>query len=158
MLSVFFCAVLCVNLIAGAIFAYLNISIGQHVQELIKKKEPRILLIATITAPICEEILFRGFVKERMEDLCTIFSKTVKPLSGLSVQVISNIGQAFIFGLAHRHKKQTDIANALIFCATTQIGFGLGCVKDYASTLVSPICLHATLNISVVSRLLIFGH
>lgn len=157
-LVVFFCGALCANLIAGIIFSFMNISIGQHVQELIKKRDLRILLIATVIAPFCEEILFRGFLKERIEDACALFSRFVKPLSDDFVEQVSHLGQSLIFGYAHIHPMQTLRANILIFFNTSLIGFSLGSVKDYCSTLVSPICIHMTINTTVTARLLLFGH
>lgn len=154
----FFCFTLCANLIAGIVLSLLNISIGQHVQELIKKRELRILIIACIVAPVCEEILFRGFLKERIEDACTLFSKSVRPLSDDSVMQVSRLGQSLIFGYVHMNSMQTRKANAIIFLATALFGYGWGEIKEHASTLVIPICFHSAVNTSVTVRLLLLGH
>lgn len=157
-LALLVCFAACVNLIAGMIFSWLNISIGQYVQELIKKRDPRILFVGPFVAPICEEILFRGFLKERLEDGCFLFSRFILPLSDDCIEGISNIGQAIIFGAAHVNAMQTRLVNAFIFTATSLIGFGLGCKKYLEASLISCIGEHMTINTCVTARLLIFNH
>lgn len=152
-----FCFILSINLIAGFVFSLFNISIGQHVQDLIKKPNLRILLLATIVGPLCEEIIFRGFLKERLEDGCTLFSKFVKPLSDHSVELVSNVGQALIFGIGHMNDMQTRATNVFIFSATSLLGFTLGVFKDLQSSLISPICTHISINTAVTTRLLVFN-
>lgn len=129
----------------------------QYVQQLILKREPRILFLAVISAPICEEILFRGFLKERLEDACYLFSKFITPLSNETVQWISNIGQAIIFGYGHMHEKQTRFINAAVFILTSLSGFLDGWTKYVESTLISPIAIHMMNNSSLTASLLFFN-
>lgn len=152
-----FCIILSINLIAGLIFSFLNISIGQYAQELIKKRDLRTLLIAPIIAPICEEILFRGFLKERLEDGCTLFSRFIKPISDDTNKLLSNVGQAILFGIGHMNALQTRAMNVFIFCATSLVGFIAGYKKDLSSSLIPPICTHMSINTGVTTRLLIFN-
>lgn len=154
----FLVTVLCVNVIYGMAFSYFNISIGQHVQELIKKGSLRILLIAIVVAPISEEILFRGFLQERLEDGCYLFSRFITPLSSKCVKRVSNISQAIIFGLSHVNERQTPLANALILASTTLMGYGFGGIKNLEASLFSSIFTHMSINTSVTARLLVFNH
>lgn len=151
-------SMLVASMLAGFIFSRMKFSVGQHVQELIKKGGTRIVVLATVVAPICEEILFRGFLKERFEDACYLFSRFIHPLSNTTVKKISNACQAIIFGAVHMNGKQTFKANALIFVVTTYIGSWVGGIKDRESTLITPIGYHMGLNTSVVVRLLTFGY
>lgn len=147
-----------VMIITGCISRFSKTPIIQEVARQIKKGNWIIICKATILAPIVEEIIFRGFLKERIEDVLYLISKHIYPIDTEVQSNIVNISQAIIFGSLHMNSKQTSEDNRIIFISTTLFGFVEGKIKDnYHGTLIPSICLHMINNTSATARLLIFG-
>lgn len=81
------------------------------------------IILAGVLAPICEEIIFRGYVLKS-------FSK-VSPLLGL---VVSSV----FFGLMHGNLPQA--AGAIVF------GFGMGIIAYRCGSIVPTIIIHSCVN------------
>lgn len=152
--------ILCIKQIAvGIILTAFGITPFQHVAKLIVAGNIRIILLATLVAPITEEILFRGFLKERTEDILYFTHRYFYPISSETQKLISNLVQAIIFGAVHMTSTQKRLANLVIFVATGAIGLLSSYVKDKnKGSLIPSISYHAMLNSSGVLRLLAFGH
>lgn len=86
------------------------------------------LLVLGMLVPICEELLFRGLVFERVTIL---FSPKV-----------AIVITAFLFGLYH--------LSIIQFVYATIMGFFMGYVYERNKNLLAPIIFHATANIVVL--------
>lgn len=107
--------------------------------------------IATIIAPIGEEILFRGFLLERLEDVTHLLNRhKICSLSATAQQEISNIAQAIIFGAIHLRKKIQEGWKFPVFFVLSVIGWGFGEFKRKDRTLLSPMAIHSANNASAV--------
>jgi membrane protease YdiL (CAAX protease family) len=150
---------LCIKQIAvGIIFTALGVTPFQHVAKLIATRNIRIIFLATLVAPITEEILFRGFLKERIEDVLYFTHRYVCSIKGETRDLISHLAQAVIFGAGHVTSAQTRLANTVIFAGTTLVGLVCSFIKDkYKDSLIPSISVHAMLNSSNVLRILVFG-
>lgn len=146
------------QLIWGVIFTALAVPPAQVIGKLIQSRNWHTIVLATLVAPITEEILFRGFLQERLEDTAYLFSRFIHPLSDNVQNRISNFGQAIIFGYVHMHKAQTKLANTLIFALTGGIGLLMSSFKGRRDNLITPILAHSANNTSFCLRLLAFGH
>lgn len=164
---------LTIQTIAGIVLTLLNIAPPQTVAQLIAQRDIRIIVLATLVAPLAEEIFFRGFVMERIEDSITLFNRHVYTIyppcvvlddqeshirSQIRQSEICHLGQAIIFGAIHMRSSQTKWANAFIFGVTTWFGIVFSKVKECTGALIHPIIAHSIHNGSMVYRLVLFGH
>lgn len=115
-------------------------------------RNARMIFLATISAPIAEEILFRGFLQERIEDVITLVGRVICPVSNAVKKYVSLFLQAVVFGLVHIPGKQVvEAANKIrIFVAITIGGLWAGSYKNKDKSLLSPIAVHASQNTGVV--------
>lgn len=138
----------------GIAMTKLGVAPIQHISNLILQRNIRAIAIVLI-APLSEEILFRGFLKERIEDLVHLVSN----FQNNTAHKISNIIQAALFGLVHINTMQTAFANSYLFFATALLGTLVGDIKEEGKgSLVRSIFLHECINASVIYRMLVFGH
>lgn len=152
-IGLFILVALSANGVAGLIFTALGISNGQHVSQLLKTGNWHIIGIAVLVAPICEEILFRGFLKDRIQDVCYLTNRYIYRLSDDASDLFPIVGQAIIFGLGHMNSLQSTAANIFLFATTT----GMGILQGIEQSLLTPIVRHMTINSAVTLRLLTFG-
>jgi len=112
----------------------------------------RMIFLATICAPIGEEILFRGFLQERIEDIITLLGRVIYPVSKTVKKYASLFLQAVVFGLVHIPGKQVvETANKIrIFVSITVAGLWFGSRKNKDKSLLSPIAIHGSQNTGVV--------
>ncbi|OGN55353.1 MAG: hypothetical protein A3D96_03645 [Chlamydiae bacterium RIFCSPHIGHO2_12_FULL_44_59] len=96
------------------------------------------LLKTSLLAPFTEEILFRGFLFERLEDL------------HLSRRVSQGI-QAVLFGLAHLNKKIEEGYEMAVVLPITIFGYFLGSRKSKSGSLAGPLALHSASNLGAAS-------
>ncbi|HLB52534.1 MAG: hypothetical protein A3E80_04730 [Chlamydiae bacterium RIFCSPHIGHO2_12_FULL_49_9] len=95
-----------------------------------------------IIAPIAEEILFRGFLQERLEDRSILL-----PFSKETREEICNVAQAILFGFAHITGGQVSEAGKWIVMAiTTHMGYAFGKLKLKKKSLVTPMLMHGAFN------------
>jgi len=87
-----------------------------------------VLLVSSITiAPLCEEIFFRGFLHQAFRSRMPI--------------VVAAFTQSLLFSLMHS-------LDWVLTPASLFVGLILTIVYEWRKTLVTPICLHAGLNLS----------
>jgi membrane protease YdiL (CAAX protease family) len=108
-----------------------------------------------VRAPIVEEIVFRGFLQDKIKDLQTIvFGK--KALLNKIHKIVRITLQAACFGAMHYHPMQ-GASNIPIVVLTSCVGFICGFFKEEENSLVSPIGFHSVVNTSVSYRGLVFN-
>ncbi len=122
--------------------------------EMILARPWRMISIAVLLAPIVEEILFRGFLLERLEDGLYLFSRFIHPLSLGCQRKVSNIGQALIFSAVHFRSKVEESAKKILFISIALVGHGFGEVKRTRNGLIYPMVCHSIKNLSFVVSLL----
>lgn len=116
----------------------------------------KLILLATLIAPIAEEIIFRGFIQERLEDLATLIDRYIQPLSHESKKLFSAVAQAVLFGAVHITGKQVinHSMKIAVFCMTTLFAYTLTMLKETDQSLLSPIAFHCAHNTGIVLGLL----
>ena len=116
----------------------------------------KIILLVALIAPIVEEIIFRGFVQERLEDLATLVDRHLYSLSKTVKDRFSMIAQSLLFGSVHITGGQVakQSGKIVVFCATSFLGAIFTQAKKEDRSLLSPIALHSSQNTGVVLGLL----
>ena len=108
----------------------------------------KMILIATVVAPFAEEILFRGFIQERLEDVANLCDQYIYPLSDRVKQGFSMCLQSLFFGSIHI--TGTQVANLshkiAVLCSTSFFAFLLTFLKNNDKSLVAPIAIHSAQN------------
>lgn len=103
-------------------------------------------------APIIEEIIFRGFIQEKIRDIQAYITQGNH---NTTVQKTIRIFlQAILFGLCHYHVAQ-GIDNVAIILATTLLGYLFGTLKEKSQDLWSSMAIHGTHNTAVSSVILL---
>jgi membrane protease YdiL (CAAX protease family) len=120
---------------AGALVTYLLVALAHGttpVHPLVERfahaqagKLIPILLLATVVAPLFEEIMFRG-----------IFYRHLRQHVGW---LLSALIMAFIFAAIHPQ-------GYFAVPALMAIGFTLGCLREWRNSLIAPVCAHALNN------------
>lgn len=120
----------------------------QAVAIAIMNRNVRIILLATVIAPIAEEIIFRGFLQERFEDLAILVDRYIHPLSEEIKMGFSIAAQALIFGAMHITGSQIvqKSSKIIVFLKTSLFGAWLGYCKQRDASLLSPIAIHSAHN------------
>lgn len=114
------------------------------------------LFKATVLAPIAEEILFRGFLQERIEDVYILMNAYVITIKTVDIKVISSLVTNLLFGAAHIVGNQVVPAASLyILCVTTQIGLSLSNLKEKENSLIPSVVAHMVQNAGNFSGLII---
>lgn len=111
--------------------------------------------IAAILAPVAEEILFRGFILERLEDLASMMNRKVDLLSSKAVKMICNMAQATIFGVVHLRSKIEDGFKIPVAMALSLSGFFMGKSKENNKSLLAPMTFHSANNIASCAYILV---
>jgi membrane protease YdiL (CAAX protease family) len=102
------------------------------------------IFTAVVVAPITEEILFRGFLQERLEDLSQF---VLFPFSKETREKVCNVAQAVLFGYVHIIGGQVSEAGKwIVMTLTTHVGYVLGKLKLEKKSLLAPMGMHATYN------------
>jgi membrane protease YdiL (CAAX protease family) len=119
----------------------------QNVALKIMAGDLRLILLAILVAPIAEEILFRGFIHERIEDLLNLVDRHVIQVTHLK-GLVSVALPSMLFGLIHITGAQVvkSSMRIVIFCMATAAGFMLLMKKKIDQSLLSPIAIHSTQN------------
>lgn len=116
----------------------------------------RIIFLVTIVAPIVEEILFRGFIQERLEDLATLIDRHVYQLSESTKQLGSTLIQSLFFGSLHITGSQvsTLAGKLIILFQTTILGVFFTYIKNTHDSLLPSIAIHSAHNTGMTLGLL----
>lgn len=101
---------------------------------------------ACVIAPIIEEIIFRGFLQEKLRNM-QVFVFGPKAADSDLHKSIRVAVQAILFGLAHVRPEQAAI-NGIVFLFTGIVGAYNGYLKEETSTLWVPMAFHAHVNSS----------
>lgn len=119
-------------------FWALGIPLPPIAQEGIAKmilSEPwKMVALASVVAPFSEEILFRGFLLERLEDL------------HLSARA-SDIAQSLIFGVVHLNKAIESGMEILVMLMLSFMGHLFARFKQEENTLIAPMAIHSANNL-----------
>ena len=116
-------------------------------------KPLNIVFLVTVIAPFSEEILFRGFLHERFQDLFHFLNRRCPLLSREAVEKIANLAQALIFSAAHfRAEVQQKL---LVFAALTSFGYSHTLLKEESKSLYSPLLQHSLSNARAIFLLYI---
>lgn len=116
----------------------------------------KIILLSTMIAPIAEEILFRGFFQERLEDLMTFAEQRIGTISQEIKEYVPMCLQALTFGAAHITGNQVleKGMKKFILLGTTFFGFLCTTGKKEDKSLLTPIAMHASQNTGLTLGLL----
>lgn len=106
-----------------------------------------------IFGPVAEEIVFRGFVQERIEDVQIHMRGGAPDLEGEKNTRI--LLQALLFGLAHYSRPQGS-SNPFIILATASMGYAFGRLKEDHGIHAS-MMYHAAANSLITARVFIAG-
>ncbi len=108
----------------------------------------KVIFIATVVAPLAEEILFRGFIQEQLENVANLCDQYIYPLSGRVKKGFSIGLQSLCFGSIHIVGNQVaDVSKKIIvLVSTTVFGLWLTLMKNRDQSLVSPIAIHSSQN------------
>jgi len=135
----------------------------QVITSLILTKNLKLILLVTLIGPITEEIIFRGFVQERIEDVISLADKYISPFSKKlrtrSIESLGNIATSLLFGYTHIIGGQIvhESYKKIVFISTSIIGYMLGGMKLKHRSLISPIGCHVAHNTGNVIGILSFG-
>lgn len=127
-------------------------AVGTHILAGNKK----IILLVAVIAPIVEEILFRGFLQERLEDLATLVDRHLCSLTQRTKERFSTIAQSLLFGSVHITGEQVakQSSKVVVFCATSFLGYIFTAAKKEDRSLLSPIAIHSSQNTGVALGLI----
>lgn len=108
-----------------------------------------------IMAPLTEEVFFRGFIQEKIEDVQFVL-RTHQGTPDLGAeQRMRILLQAILFGLAHYNVRQGNW-NGKIVLYTGMMGYALGLLKEKQG-IHSCMLLHGASNLIVSLRVFISG-
>lgn len=115
----------------------------------------RFLFKCIVVAPICEEILFRGFVQERFEDAAQLLNRHIYPLSRRAQEKMANVAQAILFGIVHILGGQVAPAGKwVVALASGWCGYVLGRRKTESTSLTAAMAEHSMNNTLASAALL----
>ncbi len=118
----------------------------KNVISRISENQLKMIPMAILIAPIVEEILFRGFLKEWIEVGCDLIDRHIYAISKESQHHISNIAQAILFGAGHMIN-ENKAHNAVLFALLGIMGVIQGLWKRYEEgSLLTPIKMHIIQN------------
>ncbi len=140
-----------------SLLAGLTTNPSQVIAQQILTGDPWILFSVSVNAPICEEILFRGFLKERIEDISYLFGNHICDIPDHIQSIFSSITQAAIFGYLHITDNQVlETGSKLKVLIGTMIsGIIFSSEGSRNSSLLPAIGLHAANNSGLCFGLLL---
>lgn len=139
-----------VQAIAGVVFTATGNPAGYAMAQSLKA-DYRLIFVNALVVPICQGILFRGFLQERMEDTCYLLSKRIRSFTNSRQKTISSFAQVILTSYILSYGQGTKITLGSI----TFNGF-LEAYRDNTPFTTS-IALHICINSLYTLRLLIFG-
>jgi membrane protease YdiL (CAAX protease family) len=114
----------------------------------------RVFFVISCLAPVVEEVVFRGFLQEKIRDIQTIFFKerAQQTISKITRVVI----QALLFAVCH-FEPLLKWANLYIILITFCLGVQLGITKEKEKNIWACMTLHGLLNTVVCLRVVLIG-
>ena len=151
-----------IHLICGIIVKALRLEPKQQVAKVIKNAfsqrfwvGAKMFAIATLIGPIFEEIIFRGFLQEKIK---LFQAHILKVDENSSLQKTMRVFlQAVIFGLCHWHRLHTLSLNVFFIIILSIGGMALGEIKEQQNSLVGSMAFHSIHNTCVTTRLFFGG-
>lgn len=129
-----------------------------EVVSLILSQPWKMIPMVSIMAPITEEILFRGFLMERLEDAAQLLNRhTFVKLSQKTQDRVVNLIQAIVFGAVHLGRKIQDGAQIPVFLILSLWGYVFGEAKQNQKTLFAPMIFHSANNSSALFYIFSLG-
>lgn len=124
--------------------------------ELIRSHPWKMGRIACLSAPFCEEILFRGFLVERFEDAMTLLNQLDWVQIPTDIQQsIADVAQAIIFGAIHLNGKIAEGMAMAVFLSTGLFGYLMARIKRSENySLIPSITLHSANNTGALLHIL----
>lgn len=112
----------------------------------------RMIPIATIVAPVAEEILFRGVLLERLEDATQLLSRhTFVKLSKNTQEFCCDVIQAVVFGALHINQTIKKAMQMPLFLGLSFMGYIFALLKrENNNSLVAPAVIHSANNTGAV--------
>lgn len=120
----------------------------KHLLDLLRANPLKMFMLGGVIAPIAEEILFRGFLLERLEDAVHLL-KRFTPIRLADSKAA--VAQAIFFGVIHVKKAMETADRVSTAIVISLMGFLFAKVKKSDRTLISPTALHAANNLSVIT-------
>lgn len=109
--------------------------------KMIQENPLKMVPLATLVAPFTEEVLFRGFLMEKLQNL------------GLD-QEISAMVQGVIFGAIHLNQKIEDGFKFIMLALLSFMGYEYANLKQEHNTLLAPMAIHSAMNLNACLRVL----
>jgi membrane protease YdiL (CAAX protease family) len=115
----------------------------------------KMIPMAMILAPIAEEVLFRGFLQERLEDIAHLLNRhTFVQLSKKTRDLFCDLIQSVVFGALHINNKIEEALKWPLLISLSAFGYFLSCLKRDKKTLVWPVAIHSANNAGAVIHVL----
>lgn len=149
------------QIVIGIFLRVFELTVDQEVIQYLKNAltDPLQTIYAifklTVLGPVFEEILFRGFLQEKLRDLQVVILGVEEADSKVH-QVIRIVLQAIVFGLCHFHPAQ-GLFNIYIVIVAAGMGIYFGIQKEDTFNLWSSSAHHVHCNTSITSRVIVFG-
>jgi membrane protease YdiL (CAAX protease family) len=114
----------------------------------------RIFSRITIIAPVVEEVVFRGYLQEKIRDVQTFLLGNAA--NGTISKIVRVVIQALVFAFCHFHPLQ-GLSNVPILMGTFLFGFYAGMQKEKKGTLWTNMTIHGSINTIVCLRVIFLG-
>lgn len=108
-----------------------------------------------VLGPVFEEIIFRGFLQEKLRDI-QVAIWGAEEADSTTHKVIRIVIQAIVFGLCHYHPAQ-GLFNVYIVIVAGAMGVYFGIQKEETFNLWTSSAHHVHCNTSITSRVIVFG-
>jgi membrane protease YdiL (CAAX protease family) len=128
----------------------------QKIAEQIANYDLKMMTLSCLIAPITEEVLFRGYIEERVLDLLSLVSKHIVTMSLHMQEEIARLLSSSLFGFLHITDSQTQgIKNKIVvFLDVAKFGYLNSLIKKSHDQLITPIFTHCLNNVSCTLRIL----
>lgn len=127
---------------------------AQGVMLAIQSFHLRTIILAILVAPISEEILFRGFLQERIEDAALLANRYIIKINAEDAKAVAQLSQSIIFGAMHIVGNQVSslAGNIYTFVITGILGFRLSWIKNNTNgSLLPSIGMHMAHNTGITT-------
>lgn len=135
-----------------ALVTALGIMPAQAVTIAILSGNMKLIGLVTLVAPFTEEILFRGFIQERLEDVVTLVGRYIHPLPKNAKTYFATSIQSLLFGAIHITGGQIvkKSMRIIVFIQVTLAGLLQTYIKNRYDSLFVPVVTHSAHNTGIV--------